>query len=203
MDTDTATVETRARVGIARKVDVRDRRWIAWIPLTLILSSHAPALVAKPWEFSAQASLSHSYTDNVSLVSGDGDGGDHITSARAGFTLSRERVTSALDLSYNILAVDYWDSNNRDDVYHQFAADLMQNLVREHLFVDLGASYTQRIVSNRDAVPIDLLTFSRNRADVASFYISPYLRESFGRIASTEVRYTYEKDDYVESGFNA
>ncbi len=182
---------------------MRDWRWIAWIPLTLIFSAHAPALFAQAWDFSAHANLSHTYTDNVSLASGDGDGGDHITSARAGFALSRERPTNSLDLSYNILAVDYWDSNNRDDVYHQFAADLMQNLVRERLFLDAGASYTQRIVSNRDAVPIDLLTFSRNRADVASFYISPYLRESFGRLASAEIRYTYEKDDYVRSEFNA
>ena len=177
---------------------MRDRKWIASIPLAVFFAIGATGAGAAGWELASRASVSQSYTDNLSLADA-GREEEHITSVNAGLSLSRESRASELALSYDVVGVRYWNTGRRNQVYHRFFGNSTVELLREHLFLDADASYTQRLTDSRDGVPLDLLTPSRNRADVATYRISPYLQERFGRFALGEARYAYEKTEYAGS----
>ncbi|MDX9740803.1 MAG: TIGR03016 family PEP-CTERM system-associated outer membrane protein [Gammaproteobacteria bacterium] len=180
---------------------MRFRRWIAWIPSSLILLPLA-VCAAGPWEAGARANVSHTYSDNLRLNRSGSEQGDHVTSASAGFSLTRQRTANQVSLVYDVVAVDYWDSEERDEVYQQFRGEGTLQVWRNHLFVDADAEYTQRIISGRDDVPLDLLTPSTNRADVAGYGGGARYQETYGRFAASEVSFRREWVDYQESGLD-
>jgi hypothetical protein len=183
------------------RVEVRSRRWIAWIPVSLILLPLA-ASAAGPWEAGARANISYTYSDNIRLGRAGNDRGDFVTSASAGFSLARQRTANKVSLAYDVVAVDYNNREDRDEVYQQFHGDGTLQVWRNHLFVDADAEYTQRIISGRDDVPLDLLTPSTNRADVAQYGGGARYLETYGRFAASEVSFRRERVDYQEAGLD-
>jgi hypothetical protein len=190
-------------MGRQGRVEVRpSRRWIAWIPASLILLPFA-ACAAGPWDASARANISYTYSDNIRLNQSGEDRGDYVTSASAGFSLARQRTANKLSLSYDVVAHDYSNSEDRDKVYQQARGDGTLQVWRNHLFLDANAEYTQRIINGRDDVPFDLLTPSTNRSDVASYGGGARYLETYGRFAASEVSYRRDWVDYQESGLDA
>lgn len=176
-------------------------RWIAWIPSSLIFIPFV-ASAAGAWETGARANVSHTYSDNIRLASPGNERADHITSASVGFSLSRQRTANELSLAYSAVAVDYWDSEERDQIYQQFQGDGVLQVWRNHLFLEADAGYTQRIISGRDDVPLDLLTPSANRADVFDYGAGARYQETYGRLAASEIRYRREWVDYEGSALD-
>lgn len=177
---------------------MRLHRWIAWIPSSLIFIPFV-ASAAGAWETGARASLSHTYSDNLHSSRPGSERGDHVTSATVGFSLARQRTANELSLAYSAVAVDYWNSEERDEVYHQFRGDGTLQVWRNHLFVDADAEYTQRVITGRDDVPFDLLTPSTNRADVATFGAGARYQETYGRFAASELGFRHERVQYEGS----
>lgn len=183
------------------RLEVRLRRSIAWI-LPSLIAIPSVATAAGAWETGARASLSHTYSDNMRLAAPGNERGDHVTSATVGFSLSRQRTANELSLAYSAVAVDYWNSEERDQVYHQFQGDGVLQVWRNHLFLEADAGYTQRVISGRDDVPLDLLTPSTNRADVFDYGAGARYQETYGRFAASEIRYRREWVDYEGSALD-
>lgn len=182
---------------------MRERRRITWIPPALLfIVACAAEGQAAPWDLTAGASVTQAWTDNVGLDAPGAEEDEHITSARVGATLSRQRATSRASLAYSLVGVHYWNDSRTDDYYHQFEGSGETELVREHLFLEAGATYEQRLTSTQGAVPLDLLTPSRNRADVATWRISPRYEERLGRLAFLSASYGWQRTDYVGSGLD-
>lgn len=177
------------------------RRWFAWIPVLLVFVPLV-AGAAGPWEAGARAAISYTYSDNLRLNRDGSKQGDYLTSATAGFTLNRQRTANQVSLAYDVVAVDYGNRDERDEVYQQFHGDGTLQVWRNHLFLDADAEYTQRIISGRDDVPFDLLTPSTNRADVARYGGGARYEETYGRFAASELSYRREWVDYQDSGLD-
>ncbi|TVQ75434.1 MAG: TIGR03016 family PEP-CTERM system-associated outer membrane protein, partial [Chromatiaceae bacterium] len=162
----------------------------------LILSSDA---AANRWDFTPRASVSQTYTDNVNLASDSGDKeSESISQLNTGFSLSRGGGRTDLNLGYNLQSLAYWGDDSRNTVNHTFSGNSTTELLRESFFVDASASYRERLVDGRDGFAGDTIT-DGNRTGVATYRVSPYWRQQFGRFAGGEVRYTWDKTDYQDA----
>ncbi|MCG5524367.1 TIGR03016 family PEP-CTERM system-associated outer membrane protein [Ectothiorhodospira haloalkaliphila] len=162
----------------------------------LFLSADASA---NRWDFTPRVSVSQTYTDNVNLASSSDDKeSESVSQLNTGFSLSRDGGRTDLSLGYNLQSLAYWGDDSRNTVNHTFSGNSNTELLRETFFVDASASYRERLVDGRDGFADDTLT-DGNRTGVATYRISPYWRQQFGRFAGGEVRYTWDKTDYQDA----
>ncbi|MCG5494779.1 TIGR03016 family PEP-CTERM system-associated outer membrane protein [Ectothiorhodospira variabilis] len=162
----------------------------------LFLSADASA---NRWDFTPRVSVSQTYTDNVNLASSSDDKeSESVSQLNTGFSLSRDGGRTDLSLGYNLRGLAYWGDDSRNTVNHTFSGNSNTELLRETFFVDASASYRERLVDGRDGFADDTLT-DGNRTGVATYRVSPYWRQQFGRFAGGEVRYSWDKTDYQDA----
>lgn len=175
-------------------------------PILLLFSATliAPtASWAAEWSITPSLTLSETYTDNVK-VSGSGERQDEfITQINPAITLSGKGRRLRLDLSYNMQNVIYARNDDRNATFHQLRANALATLVDNALFLDMASSVNQQIISTSERAPIDNISISGNRTNTTTLHISPYFRHTFDGIATTELRYGYDKIYYDVSGFDS
>lgn len=158
---------------------------------------------AAQWSITPALTLSETYTNNVN-VGGAGVAEDEfVTQISPSISLSGKGRNLTLDLSYNMQNLLYAKNSDRNTTYHQLKANALATLVDDALFVDMSSSVSQQAISLRDRAPSDNLSISNNRTDVITFHMSPYLRHAFGDVATTELRYGYDKVAYNDTGFES
>ncbi|MCA1804911.1 MAG: TIGR03016 family PEP-CTERM system-associated outer membrane protein [Xanthomonadaceae bacterium] len=90
--------------------------------------------------------------------------------------------------------------DRRNNTYHQFAGDGRVELMPERFFVESAATYSQRLISAQGGGGGgDNLNVFGNRSDVATFRLSPFYIQPVGDFATGQLRYTYDRVDYVDS----
>ena len=163
-----------------------------------------PALSwAAEWSVSPSLTLSETYTNNVNIGGTGNEQSEFITQINPAISLNGTGRRLRLDLSYNMQNVLYAKNDSRNTTFHQLRAHALATLVEDTLFVDTSASIGQQAISLRESAPVDNLTLSNNRTDAITFHISPYLRHAFGDVATTELRYGYDKTHYEATGFGS
>lgn len=158
---------------------------------------------AAKWSATSSVTLAETYTSNVNIGSIGNEQNDFITQINPAISLTGTGRRLKLDLSYNMQNVLYAKNNSRDTTFHQLRAHALATVVDDLLFVDTSASINQQAISLRGSAPIDNLILSNNRTDVIIFHISPYLRHAFADVATTELRYGYDRTHYEETGFGS
>ncbi len=158
---------------------------------------------ASKWAATPSLTLSESYTSNVNIGGIDNEQSDFITEINPAISLNRAGRRLKLDLSYNMQNVLYAKNDSRNTTFHQLRAHALATVVENLLFVDTSASINQQAISLLQAAPIDNLSLSNNRTDVIIFHISPYLRHAFADVATTELRYGYDRTHYEATGFGS
>ncbi len=158
---------------------------------------------AAKWSVTPSLTLSETYTSNVNIGGVSNEQSEFITQINPAITLTGTGRRLQLDLSYNMQNVLYAKNASRNTTFHQLRAHALATLVKDALFVDTSASISQQAISLREAAPVDNLTLSNNRTDAITFHISPYLRHAFGDVATTELRYGYDKTHYEATGFGS
>lgn len=158
---------------------------------------------AAKWTVTPSLTVSETYTSNVGIGVSGSEEDEFITQVNPAITLTGTGRKLKLDLSYNMQNILYAKNDNRNTTFHQLSARAFATVVEETLFVDASASVNQQAISLRDPAPTDNLTLSNNRTDAITFRISPYLRHVFGNVASTELRYSYDKSHYDGTGFSS
>jgi hypothetical protein len=151
------------------------------------------------WSFTPHVGISQTYTDNVRLAPNDRKEYDLITQADTGFTMVREGGRARAQLAYNLQSLAYWRDDSRNRTYHQFSGDGRVSLLPERFFVESSATYSQRLISAQNRGASDNLNILGNRSDVATFRVSPIYIQPVGDFATGQLRYTYDRVDYVDS----
>ena len=174
-----------------------------WIPLLALVFGlifvHASGQVwAAEWTLAPSLEVSETYLDNVTLAPPGDEESDYITQITPEILAHAKGRRGELDLAYRMQNLLYVNNSQANTTYHQLVANTTAELVREVLFIDADGSYGQAPISQEGAVGFDNLAVTENRTNVGTYSISPYLLKQFGRFASAELRYTYEKVEYSE-----
>ncbi len=145
---------------------------------------------AGEWDIQPSFSLSESYTDNVQLVE-TGEEGDFITSITPGIAIRGEGRRLQMNADYLYNYNKYFDKSDFDAGTHTLQGNINNELVRDHLFLDVNAAMFPAQVSNQGQVSnrnlnrrdrLDQLN-AGNRADVISYGFTPRYQQAFGSIA--------------------
>jgi len=156
----------------------------------LLGTAVASGAQAGDWDIQPSLSASESYTDNVQLVE-TGEEGDFITSITPGIAIRGEGRRLKMNADYLYTYNKYLDKSEFDAGTHNLQGEVSNEIVRDHLFLDIDAAMFPSQVSNQGQVS-NLVRNRRdrvnqlnagNRTNVVSYGFTPRYRQSLGSIA--------------------
>jgi uncharacterized protein (PEP-CTERM system associated) len=152
------------------------------------------------WRILPRLSLVETYSDNVRLQRDGLEQQDLVTQINPGLIINGvgRRYTVSIDYTMNNLVYANLSEFNR--IRHQLNAMGTAELIKDFFFVDGRAIMTQQNANLFGAQGINNVNVTGNRADVHIYNISPYIRQRFQDVATTELRYTR---NMVSSNSNA
>lgn len=163
----------------------------AAVTAILILSSYSSYSDAAEWKLVPQLSLRETYSDNVRLRPEGFEQGDFVTQINPGFFLTGVGPRFNLGANYTMNNLIYADQSNLTRMRHQLSARGTAELMEDFFFVDGRAGIAQQNISLFGPQAIDNVNVTGNRADVRTFYVSPYIHHRFKDLASAELRYAH------------
>jgi uncharacterized protein (PEP-CTERM system associated) len=158
----------------------------------------APGAHALDWKIEPSLETYATFTDNARQSATDEDDA-LILGVAPGFVLRSEgsrRVEATLQ--YGMRGVWRFGDDRDDAIHHNLNALGKAELIEDFLFVDGNARVSQELISLIGS-PASADVNDRNRADVASIALSPYIRKRLGTFAQTELRYTASSTHYGEN----
>lgn len=167
--------------------------------VALLIGISLPA-AADDWDVTPHLTAAETYTDNVGLARDEAaEEEEWITQLNPGLTLSRSGGRAELDLEYRMQNLYYARESERNNTFHQFAAHGNAELMKESVFLEADAGYSQQIISPEERVALRNIDVTQNRTDVGTARVSPYAVKRFGNSATSTLRYTYDQV-YFERG---
>jgi len=144
------------------------------------------------WSLDPSISVTETYTDNVDLDSAFSQS-DFVTRVNPSLALTADgaRLKGSLVYAPNYFYYGKAGANGRSahDFRQFLSANVNSELVRNHLFLDVGALVNQEFLDRRGALSRIQETVTNNRATVQRYFISPSFRTSLGPWATTELSY--------------
>ncbi|WP_157979421.1 TIGR03016 family PEP-CTERM system-associated outer membrane protein [Rhodoferax ferrireducens] len=136
-------------------------------------------------------SVSETLTDNVRLAS-DGQQSEQITEISAGVRINIDGATLKTFFDYSLTSVMYAQNSSPDSTQFQNGLNTFGTLevVDGWAFVDFNGSISQQAVSAFGTQSVDNAAINANKAEVAHYRLSPYVRGRLGDMASYEARYS-------------
>jgi len=161
---------------------------------------------AGEWEIQPSLSLSESYTDNVELVEA-GEEGDFITSITPGIAIRGVGRRLQMNADYLYSYNKYLDKSDFDAGNHNLQGNINNEIIRDHLFVDVNAAMFPAQVANQGQVSNRVLNRRErtdqlnagNRTDVVSYGVTPRYQQAFGSFANFLASTNYS-DTSTEQG---
>ena len=150
-------------------------------------------VVAAEWSITPSLNLKETYSDNVALAPPGSEMSDWISEIDPGVTLTGTGSHLKAHVNYGMQNLFYANESSQNRTYHQLDAGANAELLDKFLFLDGKAAISQQIISLFGPHPADNTNITDNRATVATYSISPYLRHSFDAIDSSELRYTHDE----------
>lgn len=149
--------------------------------------------LAVQWEFTPRVGVRQTLTDNVDLAPSGEEDSELITELRPGFSITGtgQRVNANLD--YTLQTLFYARDDDRDDAFQRFGGSGEVEAVRDTFFIEGAVRRRQGVASLVGPIGVDNLVGTRNRQEVTSAEVSPYLVNRFGRFAETELRYRHSR----------
>ncbi len=165
---------------------------LAWTVAALTLSLSSSSYAAD-WKITPSLDLRETYTDNVRLASTGNEKSDFITQVSPGVSVTGtgSRLKARFSYTMQNLAHASEDSNIRTS--HQLNGHGNAELMEDLFFLDGRAGLSQQNISLFGPQTTDNTYLTGNRATVANYSVSPYLRNRFGSIATSELRYTHDE----------
>jgi len=150
------------------------------------------------WTKTGILNVSELYTDNATSAPSSSDAQEELVTQIAPelyfHGVGRKVV---LDLNYRLEA-NYYDRNivQDDDVFHELNSSMAAELKKGVLFLDAGASLSQEYIDRAGPQTFNSFATSRNRTDVTTVRLSPYLRSSLSRSVVAEARYFHNRIEF-------
>ncbi|HEX2829548.1 MAG TPA: TIGR03016 family PEP-CTERM system-associated outer membrane protein [Burkholderiales bacterium] len=166
-------------------------------PATTPSQQRQPATVAEAptasqrrgWFVVPSFSLLETYTDNVGLKPGSGKESDLVTSLNPQLRVIGDTARLKLNLDYRRQQLFYANESRNNSGLNFLNATGRFEAVENRVFIEGGGHITQSAISAFGAQPTSTENVNGNRAEVRSFYLSPYVRGRFGSTADYEARY--------------
>jgi uncharacterized protein (PEP-CTERM system associated) len=130
------------------------------------------------------------YTDNLFLVADDSKESDWVTQVIPAILISGTGPRLRFNLNYAPEATYYARGLNDNQVFNRGNAFGLAELAKQLLFVEAGASVNQYDVSPQGPFTTSNINVTGNRATVANYFASPYVRR-VGAEIDAEARFTY------------
>jgi uncharacterized protein (PEP-CTERM system associated) len=171
--------------------------------LSAVLSAalSCPVVWAARWDIVPTLSVTESYTDNIALSDDASRQSDWVTQAIPGIGITATGARLRFNLNYAPEIVYYARSRDDIEVFNRGSAFGVAELAKQFLFIEGGANVNQYDVSPRGPLTTSNINLTGNRATVANYFASPYVRSSAGSQVQGEARYTYsvsQSDDTPE-----
>ena len=175
--------------------------------------SHGVALAAllatnaarADWRFTPTFDVRETYTDNVALRERSRARGQFVAEFAPGliFTHRGGRLTVNGLYQFQSILMPGGPVAGTYRSAHFLQADARAAVIRDLFYIDAGAALAQQPIS-AFGPPVSSHSYaSANRAEVATWRISPYLVRRFGRLATSELRYTHDSVDAGRSGLGS
>ncbi|MES2103852.1 MAG: TIGR03016 family PEP-CTERM system-associated outer membrane protein [Pseudomonadota bacterium] len=173
-----------------------------WVATTLppLAMSLAASSQAAEWKISPTVNLTETYTDNVRLLPDSQKQSSFITQLSPGLDVTAVGAQARMRINYQMQNLYYTGDANGVKTNHLLNADGNTELVKDLFFLDGKANVSQQDQSPFAATSTNNLNLSNNRVEVRTYSASPYLRHTFDRTASAEMRYT--RDSVATSSTN-
>ena len=167
---------------------------------SLVLALSVSYLATNPaysgeWQFIPRIEVAESYDDNIRLAEEGKEQSDYVTEVSPGFSFNGKGKRASLALDYRMQNIYYQKNSDSDDTYHNFSMNSNVEFIREKLFLDASATYTQREVNDDSASSFDNASITDNRSDVVTYTVRPYYIQTFSQSAVMRIEHTYQEID--------
>ncbi len=162
----------------------------------------ASGVEAETWRLEPTLHTAAYVSDNIDRTNvGKSVGG--IFLVRPGVKLVGKGRRLAVDLDYALDAALFAGSDFGNQLTHNLDATSTLELLKEHLYVDAGASVSQVTVSGSGRLSEGSLTPKQENIDTEySYYVSPYWVQRFDSLANGMLRLGFE-DTLYDDNFGA
>ena len=165
---------------------------LAWTVTALTLSL-SPISHAADWKITPSLDLRETYTDNVRLASAGNEKSDFITQVSPGVSVTGTGSRLKVNMRYAMQNTAHAREDSQITTSHNLNANGNAELIEQLFFLDGKAGLSQQNISLFGPQTTDNTYLTGNRATVANYSVSPYLRNRFGSIATSELRYTHDE----------
>ena len=162
-----------------------------WLSAAASIVLACPAVWAAKWDIVPTLSVVESYTDNIALSDDASRQSDWVTTAVPGIRINAAGARLRFNLNYAPEIVYYAHSRDDIEVFNKGSAFGVAELAKQFLFIEGGALVNQYDISPRGPLTTSNINTTGNRATVANYLASPYVRSSAGSQVQAEARYTY------------
>ena len=159
--------------------------------LSLFVLLACPAWAAR-WDIVPTLSVVETYTDNVFLLPDASKASDWVTQVIPGISIAATGDRLRFNVNYAPEVTYYARGQEDNQVFNRGNALGVAELAKQLLFVEAGAGVDQYDVSPRGPVTTSNVNVTGNRATVANYFASPYVRR-VGASIQAEARFTYSE----------
>lgn len=147
--------------------------------------------LAADWTLKLSMNLAEAYSDNIRMATRGNEQRDWVTQISPGLAVTAVGPRLKLSTQYQMQNMLYANNRPSNTTKHQLNANAHTELVNDQLFLDGNASVGQQSISALAPQAMSNINITANRANVMTLTISPYLKNHFQDMASSEVRYTH------------
>ena len=167
------------------------------LTLGLLLLYAVPA-AAGVWEIIPRASVAEIYTDNIDLEP-ENEQKALITEVTPGINITGRGGRFEATLDYQMQNFISNEFSDYVSTTHLLDADSTTELADNFFFFDAGARAGQAIINADDTISLSNYNDNRNRTNVFSYTLSPYIRPHFSDYADGTLRYSHSEVKYEKS----
>ena len=168
-------------------------RLVLVIPVTTMVASVAQAA---QWNVTPRVQVEETINSNVFLAPVGAEESDRISQINPGLLVEADGSRLRLRMDYALQNVYYSRNAEHNESWQQLDSRAGVELIRDALFLDASALYTQQVVSSEEGIPQDNASISDNRTNVATMTVRPRLQNRIAGVARADFSYGLTQTNY-------
>lgn len=147
--------------------------------------------------------VTETVTSNVGLDRGSNARADAVTDISPGLRVSSRSGRIIGDVDYALHGLVYARRSSDSDVQQALSAKGTAEAIDDWAYVDASASISQQSISALGTRSVDRSLADRNRAEVSTYQIAPYVRGPLGNFANYQLRWNWTNSNSSGSSANS
>ena len=142
-------------------------------------------------QWQPRLSVTQTVTSNAGLDRGSDARADAITDISPGLRLSSRSGRLTGEVDYAVHGLVYARRSSASEVQQALSAKGTAEAIDNWAYVDASASISQQSISALGSRSVDRSLADRNRAEVSTYQIAPYVRGPLGNFANYQARWNW------------